>query len=176
MNLNKNLVLIGMMGSGKSTIGYLLSKSIGLKFIDVDKIIERESGLKIFDIFEKKGEEYFRTLEEKITLKLLKGKKQIIALGGGGFINKNIRTEVLKNNLSFWLHWKSSTIISRIFKSKKRPVAFTLSKNDLKNVIHYRSKIYAEANNKINCENLTKNMIVKQIIEFYEKNQISSKN
>ena len=69
MNLNKNIVLIGMMGSGKSTIGYLLSKSTNLKHVDIDKLIEKETGLKIYDIFEKKGEEYFRNLEEKITLK-----------------------------------------------------------------------------------------------------------
>ena len=170
MNLNKNIVLIGMMGSGKSTIGYLLSKSTNLKYVDIDKLIEKEAGLKIYNIFEKKGEEYFRNLEEKITLKLLKNKKNIISLGGGGFINKNIRREVLNNNISFWLYWKSSTVIQRILKSKKRPIAINSSENDLKKLISDRSKIYSEANFKINCENLTKNMITNQIIEIYEKN------
>ena len=64
MNLNKNIVLIGMMGSGKSTVGYLLSKSINLKFLDVDRIIEKETGSKIYDIFQIKGEAYFRNLEQ----------------------------------------------------------------------------------------------------------------
>jgi len=170
MDLNKNIVLIGMMGSGKSTIGYLLSKSINLDFIDVDKIIEKETGVKIYNIFEKKGELYFRNLEEKITLRLLKSKRKIISLGGGGFINKNIRKEVLNNNLSFWLNWKNSTLIKRVKKSKKRPVAFYSNKNNLKKLISERSKIYSEANFKINCETLSKNMIVNQIIDFYEKN------
>ena len=170
MNLNKNIVLIGMMGSGKSTIGYLLSKSTNLKHVDIDKLIEKETGLKIYDIFEKKGEEYFRNLEEKITLKLLKNKKNIISLGGGGFINKNIRKEVLNNNISFWLKWKSSTIIQRILKSKKRPLTKNATENDLKKLINDRLKIYSEANFKINCENLKKSMITKQIIEIYEKN------
>ena len=170
MDLNKNIVLIGMMGSGKSTIGYLLSKSINLDFIDVDKIIEKETGVKIYNIFEKKGELYFRNLEEKITLRLLKSKRKIISLGGGGFINKNIRKEVLNNNLSFWLNWKNSTLIKRIKKSKKRPVAFYSNKNNLKKLISERSKIYSEANFKINCETLSKNMIVNQITDFYEKN------
>ena len=170
MNLNKNIVLIGMMGSGKSTIGYLLSKSTSLKHVDIDKLIEKETGLKIYDIFEKKGEEYFRNLEEKITLKSLKNKKNIISLGGGGFINKNIRKEVLNNNISFWLKWKSSTIIQRILKSKKRPLTKNATENDLKKLINDRLKIYSEANFKINCENLTKYMITKQIIEVYEKN------
>ena len=170
MNLNKNIVLIGMMGSGKSTIGYLLSKSIDLKFLDIDRIIEKEDGNKIYDIFEKKGEQYFRSLEQKITLKLLKGKGKIISLGGGGFLNKNIRKEVKNNSLSFWLNWKSSTIIKRINKSNKRPIAFKSSENDLKKLVSDRSKIYSEANFKINCETLTKNMIVNEIIDLYEKN------
>ena len=170
MNLNKNIVLIGMMGSGKSTIGYLLSKSINLKHVDIDKLIEKETGLKIYNIFEKKGEEYFRNLEEKITLKLLKSKNNIISLGGGGFINKNIRKEVLNNNISFWLKWKSSTIIQRILKSRKRPLTKNATENDLKKLINDRLKIYSEANFKINCENLTKYMVTKQIIEIYEKN------
>ena len=158
------------MGSGKSTIGYLLSKNINFNFSDVDKFIEKETGLKIYEIFQKKGEVYFRNLEEKITLKLLKGKGKIISLGGGGFINNNIRKEVLKNHISFWLSWKNSTIINRILRSKKRPIAINSSENDLKKMINERSNIYKEANFKINCETLTKNMIVKNIIELYEKN------
>ena len=158
------------MGSGKSTIGYLLSKSINLNFFDIDKIIEKETGLKINSIFEKKGELYFRNLEEKITLKLLKDKRKIISLGGGGFLNNNIRREILKNNLSFWLSWKSSTIIKRGYGSQKRPIAFSLNENDLKKLINDRSKIYSKAKFKINCETLTKNMIVNQIIDLYEKN------
>ena len=174
MNLNKNIVLIGMMGSGKSTIGYILSKSINLKFVDIDKVIEKKTGLKILNIFEKKGETYFRNLEEKITLKFLKNKGTIISLGGGAFINNNIRKEVINNNLSFWLSWKSSTIIKRIFKNKKRPIAFNSSENDLKKLINERSKIYSESNYKINCENLTKNMIVNEIIKAYEKDKITN--
>ena len=170
MNLNKNIVLLGMMGSGKSTIGYLLSKNINFNFLDIDKFIEKEMGLKIYDIFQKKGEIYFRNLEEKITLKFLKGKGKIISLGGGAFLNKNIRKEILKNHISFWLSWNNSTIIKRILKSKKRPIAFTSSENNLKKLINERSNIYSEAKFKINCETLTKNMIVKNIIELYEKN------
>jgi shikimate kinase len=170
MDLNKNIVLLGMMGSGKSTIGYLLSKNINFNFLDIDKFIEKEMGLKIYDIFQKKGEIYFRNLEEKLTLKFLKSKGKIISLGGGAFLNKNIRKEILKNHISFWLSWNNSTIIKRILKSKKRPIAFISSENNLKKLINERSNIYSEAKFKINCETLTKNMIVKNIIELYEKN------
>ena len=170
MNLNKNIVLVGMMGSGKSTIGYILSKSTNLNFVDVDKVIEKKIGLKIVDIFEKKGEVYFRNLEEKITLNLLKEEEKILSLGGGAFLNNNIRKEVIESSLSFWLNWKSSTLIKRIYKNKKRPLAFDLSKNDLRKLITKRSKIYSEANYRINCESLSKSMIVKKIINLYEKN------
>jgi len=170
MDLNKNIVLLGMMGSGKSTIGYLLSKNINFNFLDIDKFIEKDTNLKIYDIFQIKGEAYFRSLEEKITLKLLKNNRNVISLGGGSFLNKNIRKEILKNHVSFWLNWKNSTIIKRILKSKKRPIAFNSSKSNLTKLIKERSNIYCQANYKINCEALTKNMIVKNIIELYEKN------
>ena len=170
MNLNKNIVLLGMMGSGKSTIGYLLSKYLKLKFVDIDYAIQKETGLTINSIFEKNGEDYFRNLEEKTTLKMLKNSKKIIALGGGGFLNKNIKKEILNNHFSVWLNWKHSTIIKRILKSKKRPIAFNSNESDLKKLITERSNIYSKANFKINCETLTKNMIVKQIADLYENN------
>ena len=170
MQLNKNIVLLGMMGSGKSTIGYLLSKKLDLKFKDVDKIIEKETEHKISWIFESKGENYFRELEEEITLRLLKSDKNIISLGGGAFINENIRKQVLSKNLSFWLYWSNSTIIKRIFKSKKRPIAFKASSFEINKLITDRSEIYSLANYKINCEKLSKNMIIKKIIDIYEKN------
>ena len=170
MQLNKNIVLLGMMGSGKSTIGYLLSKKLDLKFKDVDKIIEKETEHKISWIFESKGENYFRELEEEITLRLLKSDKNIISLGGGAFINESVRKQVLSKSLSFWLYWNNSTIIKRIFKSKKRPIAFKASSFEINKLITDRSKIYSLANYKINCEKLSKNMIIKKIIDIYEKN------
>ena len=97
MQLNKKIVLVGMMGSGKSTIGYLLSKKLGLKFIDTDHAIEKETGEKIVNIFKFQGEENFRKIEEKITLKILKSQNSVIALGGGGFINANIRKTLINN-------------------------------------------------------------------------------
>ena len=170
MKSNNNLVLLGMMGSGKSTIGHLLSKNLNIELNDVDEIIEKEEGCKISEIFEKKGEICFRKIEEKITLKLLGSNKKIISLGGGGFINDNIRSEVLSNHISFWLDWNNSTLINRIKRSKKRPIAFNLTENQIKKIISERSKIYSMANYKINCEKFCKDEIVKKIKDIYEKN------
>jgi shikimate kinase len=170
MKSNNNLVLLGMMGSGKSTIGRLLSKNLNIELIDVDEIIEKEEGCKISEIFEKKGEICFRNIEEKITLKLLESNKKIISLGGGGFINNNIRKEVLSNHISFWLDCNNSTLINRIKRSKKRPITFNLTENQIKKIISERSKIYSMANFKINCEKFSKDEIVKKIKDIYEKN------
>ena len=170
MESNKNLVLLGMMGSGKSTIGYLLSKTLKIEFNDVDEIIEKEEGCKISEIFEKKGEAYFRKIEEKISLQLLRSNKKIISLGGGGFINESIRNEILLNHISFWLNWNNGTLFKRIKNSKKRPLTINLNENEIKKLISDRSKIYSLANFKINCEKFSKNGIVNKIKEIYEKN------
>ena len=119
MKSKKNLILIGMMGSGKSTIGSLISKKLNIKFIDIDSVLENDSKMKISEIFEKKGENFFRNLEEKITLKLLNSTNNVISLGGGGFINEKIRKEVLKNNFSFWLNCDTQTLLNRIKKNQK---------------------------------------------------------
>ena len=105
--MKKNLILTGMMGVGKSTLGRSIAKELGMKFIDLDKLIERKVSLSIKEIFEKKGEKYFRSIERKIGLKSLREKNSVIALGGGAFIDLNIRKEVLKNCVSFWLDLKT---------------------------------------------------------------------
>ena len=170
MNLNKNLVFLGMMGSGKSSIGNLVSKKLDLPFIDIDSLIVKNTGMSISEIFKKKGEDYFRNLEEKITLKSLKKIKNIVSLGGGGFINNKIRSEILANHFSFWLNWDESTLVRRIKGSKKRPLAFKSTNQEISSIIKNRSLIYSNAQFKINCNKLTKTEIVKKIIKIYELN------
>ena len=170
MKSKENLVFLGMMGSGKSSIGLIVSKKLKLNFYDVDKIIENDQKMKISKIFETKGEEFFRQIEKKITLNILRRKKGVIALGGGAFINQDIKKEVLKNHLSFWLNCEIDTLIDRIKNSKKRPLAVNSSKNVLIEIIKKRSIIYSKALYKIDCENFTKQQIAKKIIDIYETN------
>jgi len=170
MNSKKNLVFLGMMGSGKSSIGDLVSKKLDIPFIDVDSLIVENTGMNIPEIFEKKGEDFFRNLEEKITMKYLKRIKNVISLGGGGFINAKIRKEVLSNHYSFWLNWDESILINRIKDSKKRPIAFRSTDQEIRSIIKSRSKIYSNAQFKINCNKLKKTEIVKKIIKIYELN------
>ena len=168
MKSKENLVFLGMMGSGKSSIGSHVSKKLGIDFIDVDKEIEKKIGISIAKIFEQKGEEYFRKIEENTTLKFLKRSNTIISLGGGAFLNKKIKKEILQNHISFWLNWNADTLINRINSSQKRPLAFKVSKNHLFNIIKKRSIVYSKAMYKIECENLTKNEIAEKIIRIYE--------
>ena len=92
----------------------------------------------------------------------------------GAFINKKIREEILKNHLSFWLNWNSETLIKRIKKNTKRPIALKSSTNELVNLIKKRSLVYSKSKYKINCEKLSKNEIVNEIINFYENEKINS--
>ena len=168
MKSKKNLVLIGMMSSGKSTIGELLAKKLNFRFFDIDKIIENETKMKITEIFKIKGENFFRNLEEKTTVKLLNFSNAVISLGGGGFVNVIIRKETNTKSKTFWLDWNLDTLISRIRKRNSRPVALALNNNELKNLIIKRSKYYSKAKYKINCQKLTRSEIVKKILNLYE--------
>ena len=169
--MKKNLVLIGMMGSGKTTIGKEISKKSSLEFKDTDLLIENHEKMKIRDIFEQKGEAFFRSIEEKVVLKTLKSSNQVIALGGGSFLNKKIRSDVFNNSISFWLNWKNEIILNRISNSKKRPKLDNLVKKDILKLINSRVKIYLKADFKINCDNLNKFQIVKKILKIYESKE-----
>ena len=158
-----------MMGVGKSTIGRSLSKKLNMRFIDLDRLIEKTESDTIKEIFKKKGEKYFRNLERKIALKNLKKESSIIALGGGAFIDFHIRKEVLKNCISFWLDVKTEVILGRSRNLKKRPL---LNRGNLKSAFHdiyeKRKKVYSLANFRINCTRINQSKVTRKIVQIYE--------
>ena len=164
--VKKNIVLIGMMAAGKTTIGFKLAKKLNYNFFDIDSEIEKSENEKISSIFQNKGEDYFRKIEEKIALAFLEKNNCVISLGGGGFINENIRKKIKKYSYSFWLNWKIKTILDRISKNKKRPLALKLNNRDLENLYRKRIKFYKLSNFKVNCENKNKNEIVRNIFKL----------
>ena len=168
METKENLVFLGMMGSGKSSIGLQIAKKLKLTFVDIDKEIERELGISIKKIFETKGENFFRKFEEKITLKKLKLDSVVISLGGGAFTNKLIRKEVLRSSISFWLNWNTTILLKRIRYSKKRPLAFNATDNQLVDLIKKRNNIYSKALYEIKCDNLSKKQVVDKVLKIYE--------
>ena len=122
--MNKSLVLTGMMGVGKTTIGRRLAKKLSYKFIDVDKLIENKEGSSINQIFKDKSENYFRQLEIKMSLQELKKSRSVISLGGGAFLNNSIRRTVKNLSTSFWLDVDVDLLINRLKKANKRPLLF----------------------------------------------------
>ena len=168
--MKKNLVLLGMMAVGKTTLAKIVAKKQKLEFIDIDKNIEKKNSMKISEIFDEKGEAFFRIEEEKEVLKSLKKNNCVIALGGGAFINKTIREDVLKNAISVWLDVSIKTLNERVKWNQKRP----LLKKDrnakiLKELYDKRKKIYKLANHKIICDKLNKEKLAKKIIALYGK-------
>ena len=161
----KNLVLIGHMGSGKSTIGRDLSKKLKIRFFDVDRQIEKEAKKKIIKIFAEDGEKVFRELEKKVTINLLDNSNTIIALGGGGFENNNVRKLILNNCVSIWLKCDLNILEKRCILSKKRPLLRTKDiKKELIKFDKIRKSNYSKAKITIDVSEKTKYQIIKEIL------------
>ena len=165
-----------MMGSGKSTIGALLSKKLNRKFIDVDNKIETIEKKTISQIFRLEGEKYFRKIELETILSLLNSKDSelVLSLGGGAFLDEKIKKNIKNNSLSFWLNWKPLTIIKRIRKSSKRPLIQGLTDQEIKKMMLDRNRYYAKSDFKIDCDNHKKNQIVDKIVLILKKNEFKS--
>ena len=170
--MKKNLVLTGMMGVGKSTVGKNLALKLSYNFVDIDKTIESREGSTINLIFKNKSESYFRKLENEISLEKLKKKNSVISLGGGAFLNKSIRREVKNSSVSFWLDVDVAELIKRLKKTKKRPLLYNKNLNVTVNKIYLeRKKTYSEADYRIKCNFLGPDKIVDKILKLYEKSR-----
>ena len=168
--MKKNLVLTGMMGVGKSTVGKNLAQKLSYNFVDIDRTIESREGSTINLIFKNKSESYFRKLENEISLEKLKKKNTVVSLGGGAFLNKSIRREIKNTSVSFWLDVDVSELIKRLKKTKKRPLLYNKNLNVTVNKIYLeRKKTYSEADYRIKCNFLGPDKIVDKILKLYEK-------
>ena len=157
------------MGVGKSTIGKKLAKKLKLKFIDIDQIIEKKEKRTIKEIFENKGEGYFRKIEKRISLEELKKSDAVIALGGGAFMDSSIRKEAKNLSISFWLDLGLRPLLIRLKNVKKRPLLDQDSLEESVNKIYsQRKKIYNESDFKIKCDSMKIQEIVNKIIKLYE--------
>lgn len=141
----KRIFLIGFMASGKTTIGRQLAKDIGFDFADTDKIIENESKLKISEIFELYGENHFRSLEATLLKKLIKKENIVIATGGGLPCFNHHMDLIIKHGCSFFLQINFDLILSRIKKTRNRPIANTKSEKELYLLYKNRLAFYNEA-------------------------------
>ena len=169
----KNICIIGLMGSGKSIIGKDLSKSLNLKFYDTDKEIEIMTNQTINEIFENKGESYFRKIEEKVCLDLLNHENCVISLGGGSITNSKIRKILIQNSFSIYLEVKINNLIKRLKSSKKRPLLNSNidRKVTLENLYNERRKFYENADFvvKNNSDKIKVLEIIKYELKLYAK-------
>ena len=144
---DRSIVLVGMMGVGKTSIGRRLAARINFEFVDADEEIERAAGMTIAEIFEKFGEAYFRDGERRVIARLMNGPPKVIATGGGAFINEETRTLILERALSIWLDADIKVLADRVSRRDHRPL---LKNRDPVEVLtelgKVRNPLYAAAN------------------------------
>ena len=169
--LKKTVALVGMMGSGKSAIGKVVSSILDVPFRDADFEIERAAKLSIPEIFERHGEKFFRDKEDQVIKRLLKEKYCILATGGGAFINKKIRSSIEEQAVSVWLKADLETLWKRVKHKKSRPLLRTDNPRDtLANIYTDRIKTYSLAdiiinsNDKSSLDEMAK-LVIKSLLD-----------
>ena len=164
--LSKSIVLTGLMGSGKSAIGKILSEKMGVPLSDTDKIIEKEFGKTINEIFNESGEKYFRQVEEKVVGRVLNETAHIISTGGGSIVSFKTRNAIKSKSFSIWVQCNVNIISNRILDQEERPllknenIVDTLIKKNKE-----RIKFYRQADGHIVNENSDIEMTVEAIVE-----------
>src|SRR3954451_22159827 len=121
----RSVVLVGMMGSGKTTVGRRLALRLGLPFVDVDQEIIEAAGMPIADIFARHGEDHFRDGERRVMSRVLTGGPRIVATGGGAFMNEATRTRIAENSISVWLKVDIDTLMRPVRRPGPRPLLQT---------------------------------------------------
>ncbi len=164
--LSKSIVLTGLMGSGKSAIGKVLSEKMGVPISDTDKIIEKEVGKTIYEIFNDSGEKYFRQVEEKVVGRVLNETAHIISTGGGSILSSKTRKAIKSKSFSIWVQCNVDIISKRIHDQEKRPLL--QNKNILDTLVkknRERFKFYRQADIHIVNESPNIEMTVEAIVE-----------
>ena len=163
------IVLVGMMGSGKTTIGKLLSKKFSLPFYDSDEEIVKKLGMSIVDIFQSQGEEVFREEEAKTIKKILRKDQYICALGGGSLLSQEIRDIVKKDIISIWLQASVDDLYERLKDDKSRPKLDVMdTRAEIFNLNQQREKFYKMSDIVVNTGNKSEDMIVSEIVPLIE--------
>lgn len=160
------------MGSGKSTVGRRLASTLHLPFHDADTEIERAAGESISEIFELRGEDVFRRGEAKVIARLLKGKKCVLATGGGAFMNEETRTIIKEQGISVWLRADLELLMSRVLRRDTRPL---LKQGDpeetMRNLMDERYPIYGLADIEVESQAGPHAITIKKIIGALEDYQ-----
>jgi shikimate kinase len=161
----KSIVLIGLMGAGKTAVGKRLAAKLDLPFVDADKEIEQAAGQSITEIFAEHGEVYFREGERKVIARLLQSGPQVLATGGGAYMTADTRETIKQRGISIWLHAELPVLLHRVKRRNHRPL-LTGRDNEqvMRNLMAERYPIYAEADITVESRDVPHEIIVKEIV------------
>jgi len=155
----RSIVLVGMMGAGKSSVGRRLATRLGLSFVDADTEIESAAGMTIAEIFAQHGEDYFRGGEARVIARLLDGGPQVLATGGGAIMNQQTRDLIHIKGLSVWLKADLEVLLKRTKRRSDRPLA-----DRIKELLPVREPVYAQADIVVKSRDEAHEVIVEEII------------
>jgi shikimate kinase len=161
----RSIVLVGLMGCGKSSVGRRLAARLGLGFVDADEEIERVAAKSIVEIFADHGEAYFRDGERRVIARLLSSGSQVLATGGGAFINPETRAKIRERGISVWLRADLPVLMRRVSKRDSRPLLRTGDPEaTMRDLIDKRYPIYAEADITVESRDVPHDVIVNEVI------------
>ncbi|MEN2994504.1 MAG: shikimate kinase [Thermodesulfovibrio sp.] len=169
MQKRPNIVLIGFMGTGKSTVGKIISKKLNFTYTDIDELIEKTMGMKISEIFEKFGEERFRDIETEMVKIVTKKHNQVISTGGGVVLREENILNLKNSGLLFCLKANAEKIFERIKNCKNRPLLMVENPKDkIKELMDKRKPLYEKADFIIDTDDLSAEEVAEKIIKYYE--------
>jgi len=162
----RSLVLVGLMGCGKSSIGKRLAARLALPFVDADEEIERVAQMSISEIFAEHGEAFFRDREAKVIARLLSAGPQVLATGGGAFMAPETRGRIRESGISIWLRADLSVLMRRVGKRDSRPLLKAADPETvMRELIAARYPVYAEADITVESRDVPHEAIVTEIVE-----------
>jgi shikimate kinase len=162
----RSVVLVGMMGAGKSSVGRRLAARLGIAFVDADVEIEKAAGMTISEIFAAQGEAYFRAGETRVIARLLDGGPQVLATGGGAFMNADTRTAIRAKGISVWLRATLDVLTRRIKRRGDRPLLKNADPAEtLRRLIEERDPVYAEADLTVESRDVPHETIVDEMLQ-----------
>ena len=166
----RSIVLVGMMGSGKSTVGSRLAARLALPFVDADQEIEVAAGMSIPDIFASRGEAEFRAGEQRVIARLLTQGPQVLATGGGAFMNADTRARIAERGVSVWLKADPDTLMRRVRKRGNRPLLQTSDPEaTLRALLAEREPVYALADLTVTSRDDPHDVVVEAAREAVEQ-------
>jgi shikimate kinase len=162
---SRSLVLVGMMGVGKSSVGRRLAQALDLPFVDADKEIEEAANRSIVEIFETYGEAHFRDGEKRVIQRLLTEGPQVLATGGGAFMNEETRAEIADKGISIWLDAELSVLIGRVRRKPTRPLLQQANPEQvLADLLELRNPVYALSDINITSRDVPHEAVVQDIL------------